>query len=121
MTLPRRSLNVSNTTGFIVVGDHGDDGPSGCSGNTINGGVPQGNNASQIEVGGNKIGGALILTDSTGVTNPGPYTENRVSEIEANHIGGSLNCSGNTPGPTNDGQPNTVTGSRNGQCGAAGC
>jgi hypothetical protein len=111
------SLNVSNTTGFVFVGDHGDDGMPGCAGNTLNGAVSLSNNGNQIEVGGNKIGGLLIVTNSTGA---GPNTENANSEIEANHIGGSLICSGNTATPTNDGQPNTVNGSRNGQCGAAG-
>jgi hypothetical protein len=46
--------------------------------------------------------------------------ENTSPEIEANTIKGSLSCSGNSPKPTHDSAPNTVSGSRSGQCGAKG-
>jgi len=38
------------------------------------------------------------------------------SEIEANTIGADLFCTGNTPAPTNDGHPNSITGQGFGQC-----
>ena len=37
------------------------------------------------------------------------------TEIEGNHIGGKLTCSGNTPAPSNDGHANTVPNAREGQ------
>jgi hypothetical protein len=38
------------------------------------------------------------------------------AEVEANHISGPLTCFANTPIPTNDGLPDTVTGPELGQC-----
>jgi hypothetical protein len=35
-------------------------------------------------------------------------------------ISGNLACTGDTPTVTNDGHPNTVYGTRSGECGAAG-
>jgi hypothetical protein len=59
------------------------------------------------------VTGTVILNDSSG---PGPDEESTQSEIEANTIGGSLSCTGNTPPPTNDGHPNKIIGSASGQC-----
>ncbi|MBV9412333.1 MAG: hypothetical protein JO148_12105 [Acidimicrobiia bacterium] len=56
----------------------------------------------------------------TGTTGTGPFPDDVGVEIEANHISGNLGCSGNTPAAVNDGQPNTVTGNRTGECAAPG-
>ena len=56
-----------------------------------------------------------------GTTGSGPTTEDGEPEIEANqNVQGTLSCSGNSPAPTNDCRPNTVSGARSGQCGAEG-
>jgi hypothetical protein len=68
-------------------------------------------NQGSVELGGNQIGGRVIISNNV----TGGSGESGV-EVEGNHIGGTLSCSGNTPPPTNDGQPNTVTGARTGQC-----
>jgi hypothetical protein len=79
------------------------------------------------------VGGAVLVADASGSVLVGDPTDdacggNTISagvvlqnnhsgvEVAANHIGGSLVCSGNNPAPKNDGQPNTVTGARSGQC-----
>jgi len=51
-------------------------------------------------------GGASLTGNSAGTA---------ISQVAANHIGGPLACSGNTP-PTDDNQPNTVSGPASGQC-----
>jgi hypothetical protein len=62
---------------------------------------------------GNTITDDLIIDESSGT---GPDEESTQTEVEANKIGGSLFCLGNTPPPTNDGQPNTITGQGFDQC-----
>jgi hypothetical protein len=56
---------------------------------------------------GNTIAGSASLNHNTGF--PGPV-------VGANTISGGLFCSANTNTVINDGSPNTVTGSRTGQC-----
>ncbi|MFB7445937.1 Ig-like domain repeat protein [Streptomyces mirabilis] len=104
------TVNVTGASGFVMVGDPGDD---GCTGNKIAGSVLLGNNRSGLEVVANQVGGSVQVAGTTGT---GPFPEDTRAEIEGNTIGGSLSCTGNTPAPTNDGNPNTVTGSRIGQC-----
>jgi hypothetical protein len=48
------------------------------------------------------------VTASQNIASSGPVISN-------NQIGGKLTCSGNTPAPVNNGQPNTVKGERVGQ------
>lgn len=55
---------------------------------------------------GNTIAGTTSLTSNKGGS----------KIVGANKIGGHLICSGNVPSPTNNGQPNTVTGYRTGDC-----
>jgi hypothetical protein len=110
-------LSASGTATFLLIGDGGDDGSPSCGANTISGNVTVSNNTAGFEVGGNTITGSLTATGNTGA---GPNPEDANPEIEANQIKGSLNCSGNSPAPVNDGKPNTVKGSRTGQCSAAG-
>ncbi len=104
------TTSVQGASGFVLVGDPGDD---GCTGNRINGSLLLSNNHSGLEVIANQIGGSVHVQGTTGT---GPFPEDTRAEIESNTIGGSLACSGNTPPPTNDGHPNTVTGPRLGQC-----
>jgi hypothetical protein len=70
-------------------------------------------NQHAVEVGANHIEGNLTVSGTSGT---GPFAEDSRAEIEHNVIRGALVCSGNVPAPTNDGQPNTVTGARSGQC-----
>jgi len=55
----------------------------------------------------------FTVTASQNIASSGPVISN-------NYIGGKLTCSGNTPAPVNNGQPNTVSGERVGQTCAAG-
>ncbi|MGV4988938.1 FG-GAP-like repeat-containing protein [Streptomyces sp. NRAIS3] len=104
------SLVESGASRFVVVGDPGDD---HCAANHINRHVMLGSNTGGTELISNNIGGTTMVTNNRGT---GPFPEDDRPEIEGNTIGGSLLCSGNTPSPTNDGHPNTVSGARMGQC-----
>jgi hypothetical protein len=110
--------NVSGSTGFVLIGDAGDKGESGCAGNTLSGSLSLSNNTAGVEVGGNTTIAANVTV--SGTTGSGPTSEDAAPEIEGNKISGNLSCSGNTPAPTNDGLPNTVSSNRSGQCGAPG-
>lgn len=105
-------VSVSGTTGFVLIGDAGDDGSPTCAGNTITGGASLTNNTGGVELGGNaKISGGVTFNNNTGA---GPAVEDAVPEIEANSITGGLTCSANPV--TDDHKPNTVTGTRSGPC-----
>ncbi|MFF9646633.1 Ig-like domain-containing protein [Kitasatospora aureofaciens] len=104
------SLTATGASRFVVIGDPGDD---HCAANQIQASVWLSNNTGGLEAIGNHIGGSLMVTGNTGT---GPFPEDNRPEIEGNTIAGSLACFGNTPPPTNDGHPNTVTGVRTGQC-----
>ena len=108
------NLKVSGASGAVLVGDPTDD---ACAGNTIVGSVTLSSNHGGVELGHNHIGSKSMITGNSGT---GPLPEDVYTEIEANTIGAPLSCSGNTPGVTDDGQPNTVSGPRSGQCGAPG-
>jgi len=103
--------NVHNSSGPVVLGQDGDaDDTASCGGNTFRGSVQLPNNHGGVALEHNTIGGYLQLTNSTGPT---------AAELEGNLVHAFLICSGNTPAPTNDGQPNTVGGFRTGQCAAS--
>ncbi|GAB7184733.1 hypothetical protein ATKI12_4564 [Kitasatospora sp. Ki12] len=104
------TTNVHDASGFVLVGDPGDD---GCAGNRIGGSLLLGDNHGGLEVVANQVGGSVQVQGTTGT---GPFPEDTRTEIEGNTIGGALLCSGNNPAPTNDGHPNTVSGQRLGQC-----
>jgi hypothetical protein len=57
------------------------------------------------------IGGVSISVNSWT-----PSNTTSAALVAANTIGGTLACTGNTGTPTNQGNPNTVTGTRTGQC-----
>jgi hypothetical protein len=106
------SVVISGTTGFVLLGDTGDD---GCAGNTFNGSVLLISNHGGLELSGNPfLAGPVNLTGNSG---SGPFVpDDNAPEIEANQIHGSLSCSANAAGLSNGGQPNTVGGARSGQC-----
>jgi len=106
-------MRISGTTGFVRIGGGSDDPTASCAGSTITGSAVLDGNHGGIEIEGNTFGGPLTVDNSTG---NGPTAEDTAPEIEANTIGGPLSCSGNTPAPTNDGHPNTVSGPEKGQC-----
>ncbi|WP_439680550.1 hypothetical protein [Embleya sp. MST-111070] len=71
------------------------------------------------------VGGPVTGTDAIGVTallwsrigGPAHLAANKgPTYILANTVGGPLNCTGNTPEPTNAGMPNTAKGPKSGQC-----
>ncbi|MCA1845098.1 MAG: hypothetical protein LC792_18270 [Actinobacteria bacterium] len=97
----RGAIKVSNSTNPVVIGDNG-----ACAANVIDGAVTLDANKGGTQLAGNSIGGAV--TASQNVASSGPVISN-------NHIGGMLTCSGNSPAPVNNGQPNTVSGDRVGQ------
>lgn len=111
------TASVSATTGFVMVGDGGDDGQSSCAGNTLKGTLTLSGNTGSFEVAGNTVPGGAVFTGNTGT---GPAWQDATPEIEGNTISGSLSCSNNSPAPGNGGQGNKVSGSRSGQCSAAG-
>ena len=76
-------------------------------------------NTGGVEVGGNTTSGAITVSNNVAPTNGAPI-EDAATEVEGNHDGGKLTCSGNTPVPTNDGSANTVSGARSGQTCASG-
>ncbi len=108
----RGATNISTTTGFVLIGDNGDDGFS-CAGNDLRGGLTLSANAGQVELGGNQIHGGASIANTTG---NGPTIENSITEIEGNHISGQLSCTNNSPAPIDDGSPNPTTAGGRGQC-----
>jgi hypothetical protein len=107
----RGALNVTGASGFVLVGDPGDD---ACAGNQLLSSVDLIGNQSGVELSHNtRISGNTTLNNNVG---SGPLAEDAHPEVEANRMLGALSCSGNSPTPTNDGQPNTVSGVRSGQC-----
>jgi hypothetical protein len=106
----RGSVSVSNATGFVVIGDPGDD---GCAGNVVSGAITLTHNQGDVEVQVNRIGGTLGVTDTSGT---GPFPDDTQAEIVNNIVSGALSCSGNVPPPTNRSQPNLVSGAKTGQC-----
>jgi len=108
---------ISTTTGFVLLGDNGDDGQPACASSQFTGVVSLDHNTGQAEIGGSNFLANLTVTNTSGT---GPDAETPSTEIEHNSITGVLSCTGNVPPPTNDGQPNSVLGLRLGQCSAPG-
>jgi hypothetical protein len=106
---------LTASSGFVEIGDGGDENAPACAGNSFNGGLAElhvERSHGGVEVGGNKVG-ALYLTNSTG---EGPAPENEQPEIEANEVAGVLACVNNNPAPTNDGRANKLAFGGFGQC-----
>jgi hypothetical protein len=113
-------VSISRTKGFVLIGSNRDDAPMPCAANSIRGAVTLRNNIGGIELGANTITGPVSVTSNVMPNGLSVDAENTAPEIEANIINGSLSCSGNSPKPTHDNAPNTVSGTRSGQCGAKG-
>jgi hypothetical protein len=107
------TLDVANSTGFVLVGDPGDD---QCAGSQVGGAATFTNNNGGVEVGNSRFYGLTVNTTH----NVGAFPEDTRAEIEANQVLGDLSCTGNVPPASNGGQPNSVSGTRSGQCSAAG-
>jgi hypothetical protein len=62
----------------------------------------------------NTVTGNLIFSSNASIQDPD------ANEVQTNTVGGDLICRGNSPAahvnPTDGGQPNTVTGTKIGQC-----
>ena len=111
-------VTATGTTGFVMIGDKGDDGTPTCAANTTNGGLTLTNNRGGLEIGGNSISGAVTLIGNTG---SGPTAEDAVPEVEGNRITGTLSCAtSNSPVLSNGGYHNTVTGTKSGECSGTG-
>ena len=106
-------INAAGSTGFVMLGDGGDDGTPACAGNSVSGGVSVTGGSGSFEAGGNAISGGATFSSNTGT---GPYSQDATPEIEGNTIKGGLSCASNSPAPSNGGQPNSVSGPRSGQC-----
>jgi hypothetical protein len=59
---------------------------------------------------GNDVGGNVQVNGNSGISN---------TEVGGNTIGGNLQCARNTPGVTDNGVKNDVTGNKRGQCAGA--
>jgi hypothetical protein len=101
-------LTASGTTTYLVIGHIGNDASPACAKNDVTGNLNVTSNQAGFEVSGNAISKSVTVTGNSGT-----------GEIKANSIKGSLSCSGNVPAPVNGGLPNTVKGSRSGQCSGA--
>ena len=110
-------VTISGSAGRVLLGDGGDDGTAACAGNLVKGNITLMDNHAGVEVGSSTVLGNLVFNGTSG---GGPVLEDIAPEIEANHVQGALSCTGNSPAPTNDGQPNTVAGARSGQCASTG-
>jgi hypothetical protein len=77
-------------------------------GSTVVGPVALRDGTTQVAVIGNHVTGSVSLDRN--VTGDTPIV------VSANTVVGPLACSGNRPPPVNNGQPNTVSGPRSGQC-----
>jgi hypothetical protein len=125
-------IAISNSMGPVLIGDNGDGEPYSvagggrlCGGNLLTGHGAislTGNTGNIIEVAKNTIGGGVTLNNNhvAPVLGDDIGESEYTPEVEGNTINSSLSCTGNTPMPTNDAQPNTVVGARDGQCSAPG-
>jgi hexosaminidase len=97
---PNQALGVANAPVPVRIGDPA----SGCAGNRFAGQVNLSSNLA-VTFGANTVSHNVTI-DNNGSGN---------TVVKANTIYGGLACAGNTPPPTNAGQPNTA-GSKSGQC-----
>jgi Big-like domain-containing protein len=97
------SLRLAGGNGAVTVGDPY---TSGCAANTVKGTATLTGNKAGVTLAGNHITGATAVTNNSG----GPTV------VAGNTIGGTLGCSGDNPAASNSGHPNTVTGTKSGEC-----
>ena len=89
-------------------------------GTRVNGDSVISGTTGDLIVAGSIVNGSLTVTDnhSSPVTIPSGETRNYGVGLVGNAIGEDLACTGNNPGVTDFGAPNTVNGSASGQCAA---
>ena len=107
-----RDVVIKGATDFVLLGDTEEE---GCTGNFFGGNVTLTANSGGLNLGNSWVSGAVLVKKNVG---PGPAGHTS-PEVEGNYIRGALECGGNDPRVSNDGQPN-MAGSRKGECGAAG-
>jgi hypothetical protein len=111
------SVGVAGSTAGVMVGDPTRQCPTNRL--TSAGAAIFANNLSGFDLSGNVISGSLKVSHSGGMDPPLiPGLKSAAPVIAGNTIGGSINCDGSTPPPTNAGSANRVTGPRLGQCAA---
>jgi hypothetical protein len=105
----RSNLSVSGATGFVLVGDPGDD---GCAVNHVLGSLSLTGSRAGVEATGNRVSQSMTFSNNRG---GGPFATDASPEIEGNVIASKLSCSGNSPTPTDNGNRNTAN-TKSGQC-----
>ncbi len=93
-------VNVTGGT-RVWLGNHNGE----CAPATVRGPVKVSGAVGQVTIDGATIAGPLVVQNNTGST-----------IVSGNHISGPLSCTGNSPAPTNEGQPNSTSGPKSGQC-----
>ncbi|MFJ2033310.1 M36 family metallopeptidase [Streptosporangium sp. NPDC087985] len=88
---------------LVTIGDQ----DHGCAPVTITGPLTVSRSTMRVIVTGATVSGPVNVVDNTGSTAP---------IVAGNRIGGPLSCSGNVPAPANNGQVNTASGPKKGQC-----
>ena len=96
---------ISGSTGPVIIG-YG----SSCAGNSFPGGLTVNSNTGGVLIIGNNVTGGMTVN-----SNSGP-TPSSVQTVQANTISGGLACASNVASLSNGGFPNSVSGSRSGQC-----
>jgi hypothetical protein len=110
---------ITGSTGFVLLGDTADDMTPSCGPDTFNNSLYLSGNKAGVELGGSTIKGSVTLNNTT-ITAPPPFgsiaEDLAAPELESNAVTENLSCSGNSPAPINDGHPNSVKGTKTGQC-----
>jgi len=107
-------VSIAGTAGFAELG-----GAAGtalaCAADRITGTLKLSGNKGSLALDGATVRGLVTVTGTTGSE---PASGATAPQITANLIVGALQCYSNKPAPTDDGQPNSVTGPGYGQCAA---
>jgi hypothetical protein len=72
------SLSINGATGFVLIGDTGDD---ACAANTISGSLTLQNNTGGVEVIGNHVGGRVTASGNSGT---GPFPDDTGPDVSGN-------------------------------------
>ncbi len=100
---PSQGIVVSGAAVPIRIGDPA----TGCALNRVAGDVSLTGNSAGLTLGANFVSGNVTVSNNAVGTDV----------VKANNVFKALACAGNSPAPTNAGQPNTA-GSKSGQCAA---
>jgi hypothetical protein len=95
-------VSVSDATGAVLLGGTS---TSPCGSDSFGGLVTLSANTAGVTLAGSTVTGPATVNSNSGGT-----------VVAGNTIGGPLSCSGNNPPPTDEGQPNAVSGPATGQC-----